>query len=142
MSTATLAAEPTVVRQAPLPPESARVGGFTLIEVTAALVIFSVGVLMAVQLTGVLSIQLERAATRSEIVVAVQGRLDALSVLPYDSLVPGTEVDTLEVRGRPFVSTVRIIQFKPRIRELAVSMAPSSSPGPRYAAQIYANAPW
>ncbi len=97
---------------------------------------------MAVQLTGVLSIQLERAATRSEIVIAVQGRLDAMSVLPYDSLVPGTQVDTLQFRGRPFVSTVDITQYKPRIRMLAVSMAPSSSPGPRFAAQIYANAPW
>ena len=82
--------------------------GFTLIEVIAALVIFSVGVLMVLQLTTALSRQMEYAATASELVVRSEERLDSLEALPFTSLVPGTTVDTITIHGVPYLRTAAV----------------------------------
>ena len=68
--------------------------GFTLIEVIAALVIFSLGVLMVLRLTSALTAQMEYAATSSELVVRSEEPLDSLEALPFTSLVLGTTIDT------------------------------------------------
>ena len=64
--------------------ESLERRGFTLIEVVAALVIFSLGVLVLLNLTGVLSLQLNRAGKSTSVAIAVQNRLDSLLQVPYD----------------------------------------------------------
>ena len=74
-------------------------GGFTLIEVIGALVIFSVGVLMVVSLTGTLSLRMESAAIRSELSVMGQERLDSLEVMDYDALAVSTVFSMTQVRG-------------------------------------------
>ena len=74
----------------------ASAGGFTLIEVIGALVIFSAGVLMVMSLTGTLSLRMERAAIRSELAVRGQERLDSLEILDYSALTVGTTFATTE----------------------------------------------
>ncbi len=77
--------------------------GFTLIEVVAALLVSSVGVLMVLGLTGALSVQLTQAARGSKVAVTVQNSLDSLQQAPYDSLEVGARKDTLLLLGEAFV---------------------------------------
>lgn len=118
-------------------------GGFTLIEVIGALVIFSLGVIMVLQLTGALTRQMEYAARSSELVVRAQERLDSLEALPFDSITVGTRQDTLTVRGIAYVRRATVTSVTGLLRRIEVSLAPQTTgAGPSYAATSYAAARW
>ncbi len=117
-------------------------GGFTLIEVMAALVVFSLGVLSVVRLTGTLSALLERAGLRSEIVVVGQARLDSLELIPYASLTLGATVDTLQLRGTEFVCTTTITQPSVLLRQIDFSLVPGTPPGPSFSGSTYVKLDW
>ncbi len=121
---------------------SIRECGFTLIEVMGALVVFSLGVLSVVQITGVLSALLERAGLRSEIVVVGQARLDSLELIPYASLTLGATVDTLELRGTEFVCTTTITQPSLLLRQIDFSLVPGTPPGPSFSGSTYVQLDW
>ncbi len=121
---------------------STRKGGFTLIEVMGALVVFSLGVLSVVQMTGVLSALLERAGLRSEIIVVGQARLDSLELIPYASLTLGATVDTLQLRGKDFVCTTTITQPSVLLRQIDVSVVPGTPPGPSFSGSTYVPLAW
>lgn len=117
--------------------------GFTLIEVIGALVIFSVGVLMVLRLTGALSRQMEYAAKTSEVVARTQERLDSLEAVPFDSLSLGTRADTLTVRGIPYVRTATISQLTGILYQIDVTMAPTvAGRGPSITSQSYSARQW
>ena len=116
--------------------------GFTLIEVIAALVIFSVGVLMVLRLTSALTAQMEYAATASELVVRTEERLDSLERMPFDSLVAGVTKDTLTIRGRTYVRTTTVSAVTGLLKELQVSLARASGSGPSSTVTSYAAAQW
>ena len=117
--------------------------GFTLIEVIGALVIFSMGVIMVLQLTGALSRQMEYAAKSSELVARAQERLDSLEALPFDSITVGTRQDTLTVRGIPYVRQATITSVTGLLRQIDVSLAPlTAGQGPSFSATSYAAARW
>jgi len=84
--------------------------GFTLIEVMAALVISSLGVLMVLNLTGAVSTQMNRAGLWSQVAVTLRNRLDSLQLVPYDSLTTETVSDTLTLNDRVFDRTHRFLQ--------------------------------
>lgn len=110
--------------------------GFTLIEVVAALVIFSAGVLVALRLTMALGRELANSATRSELEVQVQARVDSLVAVPWPRLEAGTHSALLVVRGRPFRMTIRVVPVTPRLREIRVEATPDPPPGPGYSATV------
>jgi prepilin-type N-terminal cleavage/methylation domain-containing protein len=117
--------------------------GFTLIEVIAALVIFSLGVLMVIQVSGSLSQRLEWAATASEIVVVAQERLDSLETVPFASLAPGTWVDSLTVKNRFYIMTTTVTQFSVMLKQIDVSIAPGPSvSGPSHSTTSYVADAW
>lgn len=116
--------------------------GFTLIEVMGALVVFSLGVLSVVQITGVLSALLERAGLRSEIVVVGQARLDSLELIPYASLTLGSTVDTLLLRRTEFVCTTTITQPSVLLRQIDFSLVPGTPPGPSFSGSTYVPLAW
>lgn len=117
--------------------------GFTLIEVIGALVIFSLGVIMVLQLTGALSRQMEYAAKSSELVARAQERLDSLEALPFDSITVGTQQDTLTVRGILYVLQATITSVTGLLRQIDVSVAPlTAGQGPSFSATSYAAARW
>ena len=118
------------------------VGGFTLIEVMGALVIFSLGVLMVLQVSGALGTQMRLAGVRSELAVLVGERLDSLSALPVGSLTPGTTVDTLTAEGLDFERTVIITSVTAVLAKIDVSLLPVGGAGPSNSATAYASAPW
>jgi len=121
---------------------SRRASGFTLIEVIGALVIFSVGVLMVMQLSGALGTQMRYAASRSEISVLGGERLDSLEATPFDSLSTGTTTDTITVEGVSYERQVVISQVTPVLYQIVVTLTPIGASGPSYSATSYTSAPW
>lgn len=119
-----------------------RSGGFTLIEVIGALLIFSLGILMVLQITGSLSRQMDRAAVTSELVVRTQEWLDSLEATPFDSLGSVARADTLSIRGQRFVRSAEVTAVTALLFRLDVSVAPESGGGPAYTAISYSAARW
>lgn len=118
-------------------------GGFTLIEVIAALVIFSAGVLMVLDLTGALSRQMRYASTTSQLVVRAEEQVDSLEAIPFDSLTLGTRLDTLSVEGVSYGRTVSVSIVTGLLYRIDVSLDPmTSGTGPSYAVTSYAAAHW
>jgi prepilin-type N-terminal cleavage/methylation domain-containing protein len=117
-------------------------GGFTLIEVIGALVIFSVGVLMVIQVSGALGTQLRYAGARSELAVMAGARLDSLEALPLASITPGTTVDTVFAEGIEFECTVVVTSLTPALTQIDVSLVPTGGSGPSHAVTSYTSEPW
>ena len=117
--------------------------GFTLIEVIGALVIFSLGVLMVIQLTTSLGKEMRYSAKASEIVVRADEQLDSLESLPFDSITAGTTLDTFSVAGTPYSRTVAITLMTGLLYQIDVTLAPvSSGDGPTYSATSYRANGW
>ena len=117
-------------------------GGFTLIEVIGALVIFSVGVLMVMQVSSALGTQMRYAGAGSEITVLAAARLDSLEALPLASLTAGTSVDTLVVEGIEYECTVVITSVTNALSKIDVTMAPTGGNGPSHSVTSYTSEPW
>jgi prepilin-type N-terminal cleavage/methylation domain-containing protein len=117
-------------------------GGFTLIEVVGALLIFSVGVLMVIQVSGALGTQMRYAAVRSEIVVLTNERLDSLEAAPLASISAGTVADTVSVRGLSYERLVTVTSITAVLARIDVSIAPVEGAGPSHAVTSYTSAAW
>lgn len=117
-------------------------GGFTLIEVIGALVIFSVGVLMVMQVGGALTTQTRYAGTRSELVVLANERLDSIGALPLASITTGTTDDTVAVQGWSYQRVVTITVLTPVLARIDVTLARVDGAGPAYSVTSYTSAVW
>jgi Tfp pilus assembly protein PilV len=113
-----------------------------LIEVIGALVIFSVGVLMVMQVSGALGTQMRYAGARSELAVLAGERLDSLGALPLGSLTPGTTVDTLAAAGSDYEWTVVITPVTAVLTKIDVSLVAIGGSGPSHSVTSYTSAPW
>lgn len=119
-----------------------RAAGFTLIEVMGALVVFSMGVLMILSLSGALSTQVRQSVMRSTVMVEVREALDSMAGQPFDSLTVGNEQDTLWIRGSLFGRTKSVSQTHPIILEVSVTLEPLRETGPSYTASTYVLQTW
>lgn len=117
-------------------------GGFTLIEVMAALLVFSAGVIMMLGVTRGLSRSLEHSAINSLITAEGQERLDSLTSASYASLTPGAYTDTLSIRGIRYRRTLTVSQYSPLVKKVDVTVHPVSGPGPAYDASSYRSDTW
>ncbi len=116
--------------------------GFTLIEVIGALVIFSMGVLGVVLLTNTLSVQMERAALRSELAVVGQERLDSPELLDYANLTVGTTTSSASIRGETYTWSVTVSDSAVVIRHVAVTGIPYSGSGPSFSGSAFVDRSW
>lgn len=116
--------------------------GFTLIEVIGALVIFSVGVLMVIQMSGALAYRMRYAGARSTLVVYGNERLDSLEAAPFASVSAGTTVTSVTVEGTAYQSTVTVTTVTPVLKSIQVTVAPVAGPGPTYTTTSYRSAVW
>lgn len=117
--------------------------GFTLIEVMGALVIFSLGVLMVIQLSGALSRQMEYAAKSSELVARAQERVDSLEAVPFASLAVGTTQQTVTVRGTSYRLTATVSAVTGVLKKIDVTLAPvTAGTGPSQGVTSYSAAKW
>lgn len=105
--------------------------------------IFSLGVIMVLQLSTALSTSMEYSAKTSEVVARAQERLDSLESLPFDSLTLGTDIDTLTVRGTAYTLTTTISEVTGLLYQLDVNLAPTTAGGgPSYATTSYSATKW
>ena len=116
--------------------------GFTLIEVIGALVIFSLGVLMVIQVSGALGTQMRYAGTRSELVVHAAQLLDSLAAEPFASVAVGTTLDTLAVQGVAYECTLQVVSVSPVLKQVDVSLEALEGGGPAHAVTSYVSAVW
>ncbi|MFC1791776.1 prepilin-type N-terminal cleavage/methylation domain-containing protein [Gemmatimonadota bacterium] len=123
-------------------PIARREGGFTLIEVIAALVVFSLGALAVMGLTVNLARQLTFSGLRSKVAVEVQDRLDSLQLVPYDSLMVGTTSDTVVLLGKTFKRTQSVLQTTPLVKEVEVSVDAADGAGPRITSSAFVLRSW
>ena len=100
--------------------------GFTLIEVIGALLIFSTGVLMVINYAGTLSLQMERAALRSELAVVGQERLDSLELVSYASLTVGETTSSMSIRGETYSWSITVSDSTALIKHAQVTATPGS----------------
>ena len=108
-----------------------------------ALVVFSMGVLMVVQVSGALGFRMRYAGARSEIVVFANERLDSLAAEVFTSLTSGTALDTLDAEGMTFASTVTVSSVTPVLKRVDVSIAPlDGGEGPSHSVTSYVSAAW
>jgi prepilin-type N-terminal cleavage/methylation domain-containing protein len=119
-----------------------RPAGFTLIEVIGALVIFSVGVLMVMQVGGALTTQMRYAGARSELVVLANEQLDSIEGAPFDTLSAGTTQITVTVQGWEYQRTVTVTRVTPVLARVDIALAPIDGRGPSHAVTSYTSAVW
>lgn len=123
-------------------PVPSRVAGFTLIEVIGALVIFSLGVLMVIQLSGALGEQMRYAAVKSELVVRANERLDSLEAEPVETITPGTTTYSLTVGSIPYECTVTVTRVTAVLAQFDVSLAAVGGDGPTHSVTSYNSIAW
>ena len=116
--------------------------GFTLIEVLGALIIFTLGVLMTLNLTDSMSEQLDRAAVRSELITRARTQLDSLEAESYGTLAVASTQTTVTVRGRSYRQVLAVTTFSPLVKELSVTLEPLSGSGPRETLTSYLSDRW
>lgn len=107
------------------------------------MVIFALGVLMVIQLNASLAERMAYAAKTSRIVVVAHERLDSLESVPFDSLVVGTNADTVTIEGRSYQRTATISVVTALLYSIDVTVSPLvASEGPTYSAGSYAAQSW
>ena len=116
--------------------------GFTLIEVIGALVIFSIGVLAVIGLGGTLTLQMERAALRSELALVGQERLDSLELLDYTDLTVGTTTSSTSIRGETYTWSVTVSDSTVVVRHVALSGVPSDGSGLSFKGSAFVDRVW
>jgi prepilin-type N-terminal cleavage/methylation domain-containing protein len=117
-------------------------GGFTLIEVMAALLVFSAGVLMMLGVTRALGQSLERSAINSLITADGQERMDSLMSVGFTSL-SGNYADTLTYRGVQYRLTHSVTLYSPLVKRILVTVEPlAGDPGPSFDVVSYLADEW
>lgn len=116
--------------------------GFTLIEVVAALVIFSVGVLMVIRLSTASTTQMRYAAVSSALALRAAERLDSLEAEPFASLTPGPETDTFVVSGLGYERVVTLTSLTPLLARVEVTLTPVDGQGPTLTTTSYVAGAW
>jgi Tfp pilus assembly protein PilV len=116
--------------------------GFTLIEVVGALLIFSMGVLMVIQVSGALGVRMRYAGARSELVAFANERLDSLAAEAFTALTVGTALDTVVAEGTSFQSSVTISTVTPVLKRIDIAITPIGGEGPTHSLTSYASAVW
>lgn len=119
-----------------------RRGGFTLIEVVGAFVVFAVGVLMVIRLSTATSTQMRYAGISSALALRAAERLDSLAAEPFSSLVAGSDADVVVVSGLDYDRTVSLTRLSPLLMRVEVALRPRGSEGPTYQVTSYVSEVW
>lgn len=107
------------------------------------MLLFSVALLMVLQLSGSLAMQIQHSAVNSELVSLARERLDSLERLSFDSLDSGMSTETLTVQGVSYDRRTTVSIYGPLLREISVSMTPvTPGDGPTYSMESFKAGPW
>ena len=121
-------------------------GGFTLIEVVGALLIFVMGVLIVMRLSAASSTQLQFSGVASELVVIAHEQIDSLAATPFDSLEAKTEENDFKVGAAEieYTKTVTVSLLNPLLYriDVDVSLKDTLAWGPSYSVTTYSAGAW
>ncbi len=121
-------------------------GGFTLIEVVGALLIFVMGVLIVMRLSAASSTQLQYSGVASELVVIAHEQIDSLAATPFDSLEAKTEKNDFKVGAGEieYTKTVTVSLLNPLLYQfdVDVSLKDTLAWGPGYSVTTYSAGAW
>jgi len=117
-------------------------GGFTLIEVMAALVIFTVGVIGALQLSDGLGERLYRAGLRTRVVETAHEQIDSLRAAGYATLAVGASSSNVTLANRSYRIDRDISQYSPLLKRIAVSVVPTGGAGPTHSTFSFLATEW
>ena len=127
-------------------PHSPPCGGFTLIEVIAALLIFVMGVLMVLRLSAAMTNQLEFSGIVSELVVIAHEQVDSLAATPFDSLEARTVAEILKVGKQEieYTRTVTVSSVNSLLYQFDVDvlLKDTLAWGPSYSVTTYSAGAW
>ena len=116
--------------------------GFTLIEVMGAMVLFTGGVLMVMNLATSLSTQLQRSGMITELSSLVREQVDSLEAEGYDGLTVSSTTASLTVRGVSYTLSRAVTNYSPLVRQITVTLEPTSGTGPNRGYTTYVVTPW
>ncbi len=116
--------------------------GFTLIEVMGAMVLFTGGVLMVLNLATSLSTQLKRSGMITELSSLVREQVDSLEAEGYAGLTVESTNATLSIRNISYTLTRTVTSYSPLVRQITVTLEPVSGSGPNRGYTTYVAAPW
>ena len=122
-----------------------RCGGFTLIEVMAALMVFVIGVLMVLRLSSSLTTRIEYSGVTSQLVVLAHEQMDSLVATPFDSLSVMSEAADFEIGQLEieYTTTVTVSLVNPLLYQIDVDWSPKDlALGPTYSATTYLAGAW
>ncbi len=127
-------------------PPNPRFGGFTLIEVMGALVIFVMGVMMVLRLSSAMTTHLDHSGITSELVVVAHEQIDSLVAMPFDSLLANTEATDFKVGALEieYTKTVTVSLVNPLLYQIDVdvSLKDTTAWGPSYSVTTYSAGTW
>jgi prepilin-type N-terminal cleavage/methylation domain-containing protein len=118
----------------------ASTGGFTLVEVMVALVILALGALALTHLSLSIAVLMQQSTAKTELIALAENRLERVQARDYDDIDPGTELDTVSVRGKPYVRRITITAPNARTRQIQVDLRSSQDPL-TYSTLTYVSAP-
>jgi len=119
----------------------ASTGGFTLVEVMVALVILALGALATTQVSLAVAVLMQQSTAKTELIALAENRLESVQARDYAALAPGVEVDTVLVRGTPYVRRITITAANARTRQIQVDLRSSAEDALSYSALTYVSAP-
>ena len=120
--------------------KAASTGGFTLVEVMVALVILAVGALALTHLSLSITVLMKQSTAKTELIALAENRLESVQARAYSTIVPGVELDTVSVRGKPFVRRITITAPNARTRQIEVDLRSPNDPL-TYSTLTYVSAP-
>ena len=121
--------------------EHASRGGFTLVEVMVALVVLALGALATTQVALAVAVLMQQSTAKTELIAHAENRLESVVTRDYALLADGVEVDTVLVRGAPYVRRVTITATNARTRQIQVELSSSGAEALRYSVLTYVSAP-
>jgi hypothetical protein len=113
-----------------------------LIEVIGAVLIFSIGVIMVLNITSALSRRTEWSAIASTLNVMGQQRLDSVFVLTYSTVTAATTTDSVTVRGVRYQRQLAITQSTPLVKKVELTLTAVSGSYPSFDGITYLRDTW
>jgi hypothetical protein len=83
---------------------------------------------------------MQQSTAKTELIALAENRLERVQARDYDDIDPGTELDTVSVRGKPYVRRITITAPNARTRQIQVDLRSSQDPL-TYSTLTYVSAP-
>ena len=116
--------------------------GFTLIEVLGALMLFTGGVMMVMNLATSLNTQLARSGLITEMTSIVREQVDSLEAEGFDGLSVSSTTASLTVRGGSYTLTRAVTDYSPLVKQITVTLEPTSGTGPNRSYSTWVATSW